>query len=60
MRISELPQKVREKALEYQRNETSDSYSKKTDDLHDAFDWWKTDEGCDYWDDFYIKQERYE
>lgn len=49
MKISELPKEIKEKALEYQKNETSDGCSKTTDDLFYAFDFQKTPEGIDYW-----------
>lgn len=49
MKISELPKEVREKALEYQRNETSETLSKTTDDLKLAFLWHRTKEGRSYW-----------
>lgn len=51
MKISELPKEIREKALEYQRNEFSDYYEKKRDDLISAFNWRSTKEGWDYWND---------
>lgn len=37
MKISESLQEIKEKALEYQRNKTLKTYSKKTDDLTYAF-----------------------
>ena len=48
MKISELPEEVKLKALEYQKNET-DYYERDTDILGWAFDWAKTNEGNDYW-----------
>ena len=53
MRISELPQDVKEKALEYQRNDYTNWCTKTTDALVDAFDWVKTEEGYDYWNDWH-------
>lgn len=53
MKISELPQEIREKALEYQKNETSEGYYKTTDNLFYAFSWRKTIEGNDYWQGVY-------
>lgn len=56
MKISELPQEIREKALEYQRNQEQNKFNdwdKKTDSLYDAFFWRETKEGYDYWDDWY-------
>jgi hypothetical protein len=47
MKISELPQDVKAKALEYQKN-ASDAWNKETDDLLNAFDWDNT-EGFEYW-----------
>ena len=49
MKISELPEEVRLKALEYQKNETDEYYGRDTDILGWAFDWAKTNEGNDYW-----------
>ena len=48
MKISELPQEVKEKALEYQRN-ADQSWSKTTDLLVLAFDWEDSEEKHDYW-----------
>ena len=50
MKISELPEDVRKKALEYIKN--SKGYSQLTNHLIDAFDWNKTNEGYDYWLDW--------
>ena len=55
MKISELPKEVREKALEYQRNDTGYLYSKSTDSLGSAFCWFDTKEGGDYWCDWDMK-----
>lgn len=55
MKISELPQDVREKALEHQRNAT-DGYSKDTDYLIKAFEWSETEEGEKYWGDWHYKE----
>jgi hypothetical protein len=52
MKISQLPQEVKEKALEYQRN-ASNLFNKNTDDLEFAFDWGLTKEGCDYWHEWF-------
>jgi len=49
MKISELPQEIKEKALECQRNETNMGYSKTTDSLGGAFSWEGTKEGYNYW-----------
>lgn len=54
MYISELPQDVKEKALEYQRKEKS--YNETTDILAAAFDWQNTTEGYDYWNDWHEKK----
>lgn len=48
MKISELPQEIREKALEYAVNA-------KTDDLYSAFRWRDTKEGKDFWVYWYEK-----
>lgn len=55
MRISELPQDVKEKALEYQRNYNTSLGNKKTDTLESAFDWGETKEGYKYWVDWCTK-----
>ena len=48
MKISELPQEIKEKALEY-------SVDKATDKLGLAFSWRNTKEGFDYWFYWYKK-----
>jgi hypothetical protein len=55
MKISELPSDVKAKALEYQKN-ASDTWNKETDDLLNAFDWSKTREGFDYWNEWDLKE----
>ena len=47
MKISELPQEIKEKALEYA--------VQKTDDLVASFIWRDTKEGFDYWYYWYEK-----
>jgi len=54
MKISELPNEVKKKALEYQRNDTG-TYNKSADSLASAFCWAMTKEGVDYWDDWDMK-----
>lgn len=56
MKISELPQELKEKALEYQRNETDRDYDKESDLLFKAFDWKYTKEGCTFWGDLYLEE----
>ena len=46
MKISELPKKIRKKALKYQKKAGEDL---ETDLLVDAFPWRKTKEGFYYW-----------
>jgi hypothetical protein len=48
MKISQLPEKVKVKALENQRN-ASIGWDKKTDNLDQAFDWEDSEEGHDCW-----------
>ena len=55
MKISELPKEVKEKALEYQRNDTDCYYSKSADSLAYAFCWAMTKEGGAYWFDWDMK-----
>ena len=49
MKISELPAEIREKALEYQRNETTICFDKDTDILERAFNWERTNEKSGFW-----------
>ena len=57
MKISELPQEVKELALMYQKNEKNNiRYSKTTDNLKDAFKWSGTKEGVDFWDGWCEKE----
>ena len=53
MKISELPEEIRLKALEYQRNH---NLNKTTDILSFAFQWITTVEGGDYWKELDSKQ----
>ena len=53
MKISELPEEIRLKALEYQRK---DNLNKTTDKLNLAFQWITTVEGFDYWSNCNEKQ----
>ena len=48
MKISQLPEEVNIKALEYQRN-AGIGWVKKTDNLQDAFDWEDSEEKHNYW-----------
>ena len=61
MKISELPAEIREKALEYQKNEVRKNYDKDTDDLRIAFMWENTEEDYDFWHKWhkkpFVKQE---
>ena len=54
MKISELPDHVQKKALEYQ-NQQGDFNDEKSDYLAAAFDWEKTNEGFDFWNEWSIK-----
>lgn len=57
MKISELPQEIRELALKYQRDEKDDrNFSKKTDELSDAFNWTNTPQGINFWSDWSLKK----
>jgi len=53
MKISELPEKIKKKALEYQSNQKIDL---TTDFLNRAFNWYKTNEGFEFWWDWDIKK----
>jgi hypothetical protein len=54
MKISELPQEIKEKALAYQRNGIATYYDKSTDNLLEAFDWESTEEKTSFWRDLHI------
>ena len=56
MKISELPQEIKEKALEYQMNACS-VWDKETDVLEHAFGWCETKEGPNYWNKLNRKPE---
>ena len=50
MKISQLPQEVKEKALEYQEKGGGEyMFDKKSDDLNNAFEWLGTKDGLKYW-----------
>ena len=55
MKISELPEDVQKKALEYQK-EQGDFNCEKSDYLAAAFDWEKTNEGYDFWNEWRLKK----
>ena len=55
MKISELPQEVKEKALEYQRN-ADEGWNKTTDILESAFIWRFTKEGVEYWYEWCVSE----
>lgn len=56
MKISELPEGIKQLALECQRNETNKSYNKDTDNLVDAFIWEHTKEGHNFWEKWNEKE----
>lgn len=56
MKISELDEENKAKALEYQRNEVDEYYSKKTNNLQKAFKWKSTKEGLVYWECLHLKK----
>lgn len=55
MKISELPENIREIALQRQREDTTHWASKNTDDLSKAFDWSLTPEQHEYWEEIHYK-----
>ena len=59
MKISELPPKIKKKALDYQRNSDSYPCEKETDNLQWAFHWKKTTEGHEYWADLHEKDKHH-
>jgi hypothetical protein len=55
MKISELPEDVQKKALNYQ-NQQGDFNDEKSDCLAAAFFWDKTNEGFEYWEEWFLKE----
>jgi hypothetical protein len=55
MKISQLPEDVKIKAIKYQKN-TNQYWDKTTDFLSKAFSWPSTEEGNDYWSEWYGKE----
>ncbi len=53
MKISELPQEIKELALLRQKECVPPFHDKKTDELCLAFNWSETKEGFDYWEEYY-------
>ncbi len=53
MKIPELPQEDKEKALKYQSEENDTYYQKDSDNISYAFDWHKTKEGISYWNNLH-------
>jgi hypothetical protein len=56
MKISELPSKIKEKALDYQKKQGNYLGNKYTDDLQWAFKWIETSEGYKYWKNLYLEK----
>jgi hypothetical protein len=56
MKISELPEEVRELALLRQKECECYFHSKGTDNLWHAFDWNETKEGKDFWSEWHDKE----
>tara|TARA_R110000822_G_scaffold305851_1_gene431800 strand:+ start:1009 stop:1407 length:399 start_codon:yes stop_codon:yes gene_type:complete len=56
MKISELPELVKVKAINYQIDTNNRDFSKTTNLLSDAFDWDKTKEGFEYWKKLFNKK----
>lgn len=56
MKISELPEEVKELALQRQKEGKLD---KKTDCLGEAFSWIDTKEGLVFWHTWYLKRNKY-
>ena len=53
MKISELPEEVKELALLRQKEIPDDL---ETDNLTMAFNWYNTEEGSDYWNQWHVKK----
>jgi hypothetical protein len=56
MKISELPPEIREKALEYQKNQSTGFYNKNSDYLENSFNWAYTNEGVVFWEKWHKKE----
>jgi hypothetical protein len=56
MKISELPEEVRELALLRKKECKCFFHSKNTDNLWHAFDWSKTEESYNYWENWYDRE----
>ena len=56
MKISELPEAIKKVALHRQKECKGVIYEKDTDYLMYAFDWAKTKEGQDFWENWYNKE----
>jgi hypothetical protein len=55
MKISELPEEVRKVALLRKKKEEAINGKRTTDELDCAFNWFKTTEGFQYWEEWYYK-----
>jgi hypothetical protein len=56
MKISELPQEIKEKALEYQRNANPNTFDLQSDCLLTSFSWMITKEGHNFWKKWYSER----
>jgi hypothetical protein len=59
MKISELPEEIKKKALEYQKEQFENTknvkyyrYNPHSDYLDSAFNWLKTNEGFEFWEEW--------
>jgi hypothetical protein len=56
MKISQLPPEIKEKAIAYRESADQDVWNKKSDNLQNAFNWIKTEEGEFYWENWHLKE----
>jgi hypothetical protein len=57
MKISQLPEDVKIKALQYQKEDKGKyMWNNTTDCLEDSFDWIETEEGQKYWSEWHNKE----
>ena len=55
MKISQLPPGIKEKAIAYMKSANQEIWYTKSDNLATAFDWYKTSEGRDFWNEWHLK-----
>jgi hypothetical protein len=56
MKISQLPPEIKEKAIAYKESADQQFFNKHSDNLFNAFDWFNTEEGRSYWQQWHLKE----